>query len=98
MTTILLHRIEQTEDEVEAEAEEVEETRITEITKRINFMILKEEEGDEANTIQDQETSLMLSAIGATGMAITNLNVELICPKTMGKIQILQKNGKKYLC
>ena len=96
MTTILLHQIEQTEDEVEAV-----DTWITEIIKRINFMILKEEEGDKANKIQpliDQETSLMLSAIGATGMVITNMNVELIYPKTMGKIQILQKMRKKYPC
>ena len=77
------------------------DTWITEIIKRINFIILKEEEGDKANKIQpliDQETSLMLSAIGATGMVITNMNVELIYPKTMGKIQILQKMRKKYPC
>jgi len=55
---------------------------------------LKEEEGGKVAIIQSQQTSLKLNATSATGMAIINLNVELIYLKQRGKNLILQKKKK----
>jgi len=55
---------------------------------------LKEEEGGKVALIQSQQTSLKLNATSAIGMAIINLNVELIYLKQRGKNLILQKKKK----
>ena len=67
-----------------------------------SFLILKDEEEVEPNTIhsitsQGQQTSQALSALGVTGLAIINQNVELSCiDNEEKKTNFVEKDEEVY--